>query len=150
MLNVFTLSQGRLVQAEIIQLDALALLQPVWVDLENPSDEEKSWVQKRFGLSIPVGVIDEDLEESARFYEEDNGELHIRSDFLVDADDPAKGGEGAEAQPARNVRVAFILSKNVLFSIHAEDLPIFRLLRLRARRIPALDRRRQGRAAEAL
>jgi magnesium transporter len=26
----------------------------------------------------------------------------------------------------------------VLFSVHAEDLPVFRLLRLRARRIPAL------------
>ncbi|KPF51132.1 magnesium transporter CorA [beta proteobacterium AAP121] len=135
MLNVFTLVQGRLVQAEISQLDMLALLQPVWVDLESPSDDEKAWVQRCFGLSIPAGVIDDDLEESARFYEEDNGELHIRSDFLVDADDPAKG---AEAQPARNVRVAFILSKNVLFSIHAEDLPVFRLLRLRARRIPAL------------
>jgi magnesium transporter len=135
MLNVFTLAQGRLVQAEISQLDVLALLQPVWVDLESPTDEEKAWVQQCFGLSIPAGVIDDDLEESARFYEEDNGELHIRSDFLVDADDPAKG---AEAQPARNVRVAFILSKNVLFSIHAEDLPVFRLLRLRARRIPAL------------
>jgi magnesium transporter len=38
----------------------------------------------------------------------------------------------------RNVRVAFILHRQVLFSIHAEDLPVFRLLRLRARRIPAL------------
>jgi magnesium transporter len=36
------------------------------------------------------------------------------------------------------VRVAFILHNGVLFSIHAEDLPVFRLLRLRARRIPAL------------
>ena len=135
MLNVFTLLQGRLVQAEIDQLDALALLQPVWVDLESPTEEEKAWVLQRYGLSIPAGVIDDDLEESARFYEEDNGELHIRSDFLVDADDPAKG---TDAQPARNVRVAFILSKNILFSIHAEDLPVFRLLRLRARRIPAL------------
>jgi magnesium transporter len=38
------------------------------------------------------------------------------------------------------VRVAFILhrAENVLFSIHDEDLPVFRLLRLRARRIPAL------------
>jgi magnesium transporter len=36
------------------------------------------------------------------------------------------------------VRVAFILHRNILFSIHAEDLPVFRLLRLRARRIPAL------------
>lgn len=69
----------------------------------------------------------EDLEESARFYEEDNGELHIRSDFLIDDEDGP-----------RNVRVAFILKDNVLFAIHEEDLPVFRLLRLRARRIPAL------------
>ena len=36
------------------------------------------------------------------------------------------------------MRVAFILHENVLFSVHGEDLPVFRLLRLRARRIPAL------------
>jgi magnesium transporter len=135
MLNVFTLAHGRLVQAEIEQLDVLALLQPVWVDLEAPSDEEKAWVQRRFDLSIPSDAVDDDLEESARFYEEDNGELHIRSDFLID---PGDGSPEAQAEPARNVRVAFILSRNVLFSIHDEDLPVFRLLRLRARRIPAL------------
>jgi magnesium transporter len=135
MLNVFTLANGRLFQEEIDSLAALAHVQPVWVDLESPSVEEKSWVQQRFELSIPSDAVDDDLEESARFYEEDNGELHIRSDFLIGAEDASKG---AEAEPARNVRVAFILSKNVLFSIHDEDLPVFRLLRLRARRIPAL------------
>ncbi len=135
MLNVFTLAHGRLVQEEIERLEALTHLQPVWVDLEAPSAEEKSWVQQRFGLVIPSDAVDDDLEESARFYEEDNGELHIRSDFLIDAGD---GQGGSDAEPARNVRVAFILSKNVLFSIHEEDLPVFRLLRLRARRIPAL------------
>jgi magnesium transporter len=34
--------------------------------------------------------------------------------------------------------VAFILRDRTLFSVHAEDLPVFRLLRLRARRTPAL------------
>jgi magnesium transporter len=135
MLNVFTLAHGRLVQAEIERLEMLALLQPVWVDLESPTAEEKDWVQRRFGLSIPSDAVDDDLEESARFYEEDNGELHIRSDFLID---PGDGSPDAQAEPARNVRVAFILAHNVLFSIHDEDLPVFRLLRLRARRIPAL------------
>ena len=135
MLNVFTLAHGRLVQEEIERLEALAQLQPVWVDLEAPSAEEKGWVQQRFGLVIPSDAVDDDLEESARFYEEDNGELHIRSDFLID---PGDGQGGSDSEPARNVRVAFILSKNVLFSIHGEDLPVFRLLRLRARRIPAL------------
>ncbi len=53
--------------------------------------------------------------------------MHIRSDFLIDDD-----------EAPRNVRVAFILHENVLFSVHKEDLPVFRLLRMRARRIPAL------------
>lgn len=127
MLNVFTLANGRLFQEEIERLEALADVNPVWVDLENPSPEEIGWVEQRFGLSIPQDIVDEDLEESARFYEEDNGELHIRSDFLIDDD-----------ETPRNVRVAFILHNKVLFSIHGEDLPVFRLLRLRARRIPAL------------
>ena len=135
MLNVFTLSNGRLYQEEIESLEALAHVRPVWVDLESPTEDEKTWVQQRFGLAIPRDAVDEDLEESARFYEEDNGELHIRSDFLIDADDASKG---AEAQPARNVRVAFILKDRVLFTVHGEDLPVFRLLRLRARRTPAL------------
>ena len=127
MLNVFTLANGRLFQEEIESLDALAHVKPVWVDLDAPTPEEKGWIAQHFGLTIPQDAVDDDLEESARFYEEDNGELHIRSDFLIDDD-----------QQARNVRVAFILYKNVLFSVHGEDLPVFRLLRLRARRIPAL------------
>src|SRR5262245_38078891 len=129
MLNVFTLANGRLFQEEIDSLEALDHVTPVWVDLEAPTAEEKSWIAQRFELSIPENVVDDDLEESARFYEEDNGELHIRSDFLIDDDTDAG---------ARNVRVAFILFRNVLFSVHAEDLPVFRLLRMRARRIPAL------------
>jgi len=131
MLNVFTLDNGRLkgglFQEEIESAEDLALSRPVWVDLENPTAVEKGWIRDRFGLVIPEDIVDEDLEESARFYEEDNGELHIRSDFLIDDD-----------EAPRNVRVAFILYNNVLFSVHNEDLPVFRLLRLRARRIPAL------------
>jgi magnesium transporter len=127
MLNVFTLSSGRLVQQEIDNPEALTGVQPVWVDLESPSPVEKGWIAARFGLGIPDDIVDDDLEESARFYEEDNGELHIRSDFLID-DDVAP----------RNVRVAFVLKDGVLFSVHSEDLPVFRLLRLRARRTPAL------------
>jgi len=126
MLNVFTLANGRLFQEEIESPGALDGVRPVWVDLESPTEEEKGWVAARFGLTIPSDAVDDDLEESARFYEEDNGELHIRSDFLIDDELP------------RLVRVAFILYKNILFSVHAEALPVFRLLRLRARRIPAL------------
>jgi magnesium transporter len=127
MLNVFTLVNGRLFQEEIESLAALTQVQPVWVDLDAPTPAEKGWIAEHFGLTIPDDIVDDDLEESARFYEEDNGELHIRSDFLID-----------DGEAPRNVRVAFILFRNVLFSVHGEELPVFRLLRLRARRIPAL------------
>ncbi|MSP34629.1 MAG: magnesium/cobalt transporter CorA [Limnohabitans sp.] len=135
MLNIFTLANGRLVQEEIESLEELSKFQPIWVDLESPTVEEKRWIKQYYGLSIPEDAMDEDIEESARFYEEDNGELHIRSDFLIaDEDEP------------RTVRCAFILnlqnadlrSIGVLFSIHDEDVPVFRLLRLRARRAPGL------------
>ena len=135
MLNIFTLANGRLVQEEIESLEELARFQPIWVDLESPTLEEKRWIKQHYGLSIPEDAMDEDIEESARFYEEDNGELHIRSDFLVDVYDKP-----------RSARVAFILnlvndelkSKGVLFSIHDESIPVFRLVRMRARRAPGL------------
>jgi magnesium transporter len=128
MLNVFTLVSGRLFQEEIDSAAALAAVRPIWVDLEAPTPQEKHWIAERFALAIPEDIVDEDLEESARFYEEDNGELHIRSDFLIEDDENL----------SRNVRVAFILKEGVLHSVHAVDLPVFRLLRMRARRIPAL------------
>jgi len=135
MLNIFTLANGRLVQEEIESLEELSKFQPIWVDLESPTLEEKRWVKQYYGLSIPEDVTDEDIEESARFYEEDNGDLHVRSDFLI-----------ADDEEPRSVRVAFILnqhnaelkSRGVLFSIHDEDVPVFRLLRMRARRAPGL------------
>ena len=121
MLNIFTLANGRLFQEEIESLEELTRFKPIWVDLEDPTPEEKRWIKQHYGLSIPDDAMDEDIEESARFYEEDNGEMHIRSDFLIDDD-----------EEPRTVRVAFILnqhnadlkSRGVLFSIHEEDLPL--------------------------
>jgi magnesium transporter len=135
MLNVFTLSNGRLLQEEIESLEDLSRFRPIWVDLEQPTPEEKRWIKQHYDLSIPEDAIDDDIEESARFYEEDNGDLHIRSDYLV-----------TDPERSRLQRVAFILnttneqlrSHGVLFSIHDETVPAFRLLRMRARRMPGL------------
>ena len=134
MLNIFALVNGRLFQKEIDSLAELSGYHPVWVDLESPTLQEKDWIRQHYGLIIPDNAVSEDIEESARFYEEDSGELHIRSDFLVNDED------------TRTVRVAFILNQHnrelkswgVLFSIHDEDVPVFRLLRMRARRAPGL------------
>jgi len=135
MLNIFTLINGRLIQEEIESFEALAQApRPVWVDMQSPTAQEKDWVQRHYALSIPQDATGEDIEESARFYEEDNGELHVRSDFLIDEEDDPP-----------SVRVAFILNEHgehgsggILFSIHEADVPVLRLLRMRARRAPGL------------
>jgi len=83
------------------------------------------WVGEYFGLALPDPESLTDLEASARFYVEDNGEIHLHSDFLLDTD------EGTQ-----NVAVAFILHRDILFSVRKEELPVFRLQRLRARTQP--------------
>ena len=87
------------------------------MDLESPTLEEKRWIKQHYGLSIPKDAMDDDIEESARFYEEDNGELHIRSDFLIDDDeDPCSVARGLHPEPAQRQPQ----EPGVLFSIHDE------------------------------
>jgi len=126
MISAFELAHGRLKQVQVEAVEDLRRCRPVWVDLVDASEEERGWVLEVFGLDLPEEDEVGDIEASARFFEkeEENGdELHIRSDFFREEE---HGGD--------NVRVAFILKNSVLFSAHAEDLPQFRLLRLRARR----------------
>ena len=122
MINAFELTQGHLQQVLVDSPADLAKGQPIWVDVTDPTEEERGWVREVFGLALPESESLKDIEASARFYEEENGEIHIHSDFLLDRDDEST-----------SVTVAFVLHREVLFSLHAEDLPVFRLLRLRAR-----------------
>jgi len=121
-IRVFDLHEGRLRQIPIKTRDDLAQAKPIWVDLVTPEDEELTWASEIFGLELPDPRDLTDLESSARFYVEDNGEVHLHSDFLLDREDES-----------RNVMVAFILTGGTLFSIRNEELPVFRLQRLRAR-----------------
>lgn len=125
MLNAFELQNGRLRQVPVETREELAQLKPIWVDLVAPSPAVRAWVGDHFGLELPDPDELTDLEASARFYVEDNGEVHLHSDFLLDLDDRS-----------RNVAVAFILHHDVLISVRKEELPVFRLQRLRARTQP--------------
>ena len=126
MINVFVLQNGRLNQVPIASREDLENIHPVWVDLTDPDEEERAWVMAAYGVQLPGEDEVQDIEASARYYEAENGDLHLRTDFLLDEDDG----------PARVVTVAFILSRKMLFSMHTDDLPVFRLVRLRARSRP--------------
>jgi magnesium transporter len=103
-LNAFYLHDGRLRQVKVANKADLANIKPIWVDLVAPSSEMRYWVGAFFGLDLPDPDSLNDLESSARFYVEDNGEIHLHSDFLLDTD-----------EESQNVAVAFIQPKDILF-----------------------------------
>ena len=121
-IRVFDLHEGRLRQIPIYNREDLAQAKPIWVDLVTPEDEQLAWAREIFGVNLPNPKELTDLETSARFYEEENGEVHLHSAFLLEREDES-----------RNVAVAFVLNKDTLFSVRSEELPVFRLQRLRAR-----------------
>jgi magnesium transporter len=126
MINLFVLQNGRLSQEQVEDRnELLQYANPIWIDVVDPEEDELVWIKEAFGVLLPELDDLGDLEASARYFEADDGHLHIRTDFLLD-----------EEETSRNVRVAFVLTKQVLFSIHDEDLPVFRLVRLRARLRP--------------
>lgn len=122
MIRVFDLHEGHLRQIPIYSREDLAEAHPIWVDLVTPEEEQLAWAIEIFGVHLPNPKDLTDLETSARLYVEDNGEVHLHSDFLLDREDES-----------RNVPVAFILKDGTLFSVRTEELPVFRLQRLRAR-----------------
>jgi len=126
MINLFVLQNGRLSQEQVEDRNELLQhINPIWIDVIDPEEEELIWIKEAFGVLLPELDDLGDLEASARYFEADDGHMHIRTDFLLD-----------EEETSRNVRVAFVMTKQVLFSIHDEDLPVFRLVRLRARLRP--------------
>ncbi len=123
--TAFELRNGRLSQISVTTPYDLKCLKPIWVDLVAPTPEIRAWVGRFYDVQLPNPSSLTDLEASARFYVEDNGEVHLHSDFLLDT-----------KEESRNVAVALILHRDVLFSVRTEELPIFRLQRLRARTQP--------------
>ncbi|MBI5006692.1 MAG: magnesium/cobalt transporter CorA [Nitrosomonadales bacterium] len=119
MLHAFTLKNGRLNRIAVEVGADLSNDQPVWLDMVAATPQEVEWVEGIFDLHLPRPEHLRDIEASARFFEHE-GDLHLRSDFL----------SGTESH-SHSVAVAFVLSGETLISVHEEDLPIFRLLRMR-------------------
>ena len=65
--------------------------QAVWFDLLNPTAEEDKQVEQRLGISIPTKGEMEEIELSARLYNEDGAEfMTVTAVLNLDADEPVK------------------------------------------------------------
>ena len=121
-MNAFELKDGKLRQVPIESRKDLEGVTPIWIDLLGASKAERAYVGAHFGLALPDPGDVMDLEVSSRYPIEENGEIHLLSNFLLDR-------EGN----SRSVPVAFIVHQGILFSLRNEELPVFRLQRRRAR-----------------
>ena len=127
MLTAFHLRNGRLEQ---LNFGDCYNLSPdvIWVDLVNPTPEERACVERAHQQELPDEDELEEIEITARFFEDKHG-LHIHTYFLHDFDDLP-----------RDVTLASTLKDDLLITLHDEDLAILRLFRMRARRQPGLVR----------
>jgi len=117
---VFELADGKLQQVPLTGRGALDSVKPIWVDLVNTTRAERDFVGAHFGVALPDPLDEMTLEVSARFYIEDDGDIHMHSNFLDEEDGESK-----------NVPVAFILHEGMLFTVRREELEVFRLQRRR-------------------
>ena len=126
MLSAFQLENSRLNRIELDENDDLS--NSLWVDLVEPEESERERVQTELGQSLATRPELEDIESSARFFEDEDG-LHIHSFFFFeDADDHAG-----------NSTVAFTIREGRLYTLRERELPAFRLYRMRARRQLMVD-----------
>ncbi len=89
-----------------------------WIDLLAPTEEERHWVEARYGQALPSEAAVEEIEFSSRFFTDEHDRLHIRSFFLYEY-----------PERPRNVTVAFILEGGRLFTLRPEKLETFHVFK---------------------
>ncbi len=103
-----------------------ALASAMWLDLLNPDDDERQLVESLHSQPLPDTEDVEEIEASARSYQDEAG-LHVHSLFLHKVD-----------ERHRNTSVAFTLTDTQLITLREREIPAFRLMRMRARRLHGL------------
>lgn len=93
-----------------------------WVDLIEPDEEDRSFLLTQLGQNLATSIELDDIEASARFFEDSEG-LHIHSFFFFEDSDDRAG----------NSTVAFTINNGRLFTLRERDFPTFRLYRMRSR-----------------
>ncbi|ABR75326.1 magnesium and cobalt transport protein CorA [Actinobacillus succinogenes 130Z] len=119
MINAFALENARLTRLEE---DNAALDTAIWLDLLEPTLAEREELQEGLGQSLASFLELEDIEASARFFEDEDG-LHLHSFFYCED----------ENDYADLASVAFTIRDGRLFTLRDRELPAFRLYRMRSR-----------------
>jgi magnesium transporter len=126
MISAFVLSNGRLMQIRGRDQQDLDRKEIIWIDLADPTDEERRFVQAAFPFELPADEELQDLQASGRYYQDEYG-IHIRSTFVHTGDDLPS-----------IVSMSFSLYHGRLLTVHEDDLALLRLFRMQARARPGM------------
>lgn len=119
MLSAFQLKDNALVR---IENSNNTLASAVWIDLVEPEENDRNTVLTQLGQNLATSIELDDIEASARFFEDSDG-LHIHSFFFYEDVDDHAG----------NSTVAFTIRDHRLYTLRERELPAFRLYRMRSR-----------------
>ena len=89
----------------------------IWLDVNQPDDEERQWLETLFVEDVPEEDEMDDIESSSRYRVGPDG-VHILSLFPQRLSNETRG-----------VNMSFTMRKNLLISFREDDISIVRLLR---------------------
>jgi magnesium transporter len=113
MLTAYTRSNQTLAK-KLVNLRAELPQDAVWIDLNDPTEQERNWVKEQYGQELQFIEELGEIEASSRYYRDETG-VHINLYFLA-----------LENGFARNVNVAFTINNNRLFTLRTDELPEIR------------------------
>lgn len=116
MMNVFMKKQSLVAKESFKSTQDICLDKGLilWIDLLHPTSEEVSYIAKTYMLDIPTEEEREEIEQSARYWE-DNLSITINTYFLI---------RDSELE-LHNQTVTFILYKGILFTIRYNEFKVF-------------------------
>jgi magnesium transporter len=106
--------------------DPAAIEHALWVDVVDPSPEERLWVSSTIRRPLDDAPDADEIESSARSYVDEAG-AHVSTLFL----------HRVEGRP-ENTNVALVVRPDRLVTVHDRDVPALRLMRMTVRRDPRM------------
>ncbi len=132
MIRAYTINQGKISQLKNPSFDDIeALANIVWIDLQSPTNEERQFIEKRYGIEFFTFQELQEIESSSRFLETDET-IEMNLGFV------------SSDRELAVQNIAFILKANLLFSYRLGDMKIFAESVRRLKSVSATERKEHG------
>lgn len=122
MLNIFKIKNHQLLHLKTNTISKNDLKSAIWIDLIEPEENECKYIFEKLGQKLSENHKLDNIEASARFFEDKDG-LHIHSFFFYENTDDHAG----------NGTVVFTINSGKLYTLREREFPAFRLYRMRAK-----------------